>query len=135
MRRFSLTAALLLAAACSPQAAADAQQGAGSWQPHPIKNALDPTAVVKTAPDDAWRPVDPNNLLVIELSDGGRVAIQLAPAFAPVHVANIRALGPWRLVERRTIYRVQDNYVAQWGHNDGGATAAGRRRQGAAGRI
>ena len=37
------------------------------------------------------RPAD--DLLVIDLKDGGRVVVQLAPAFAPVHVANIRALA------------------------------------------
>jgi peptidylprolyl isomerase len=44
--------------------------------------------------------------------------VQLAPAFAPVHVANIKGLtrsGYWK---GATVYRVQDNYVAQWGQND-----------------
>jgi peptidylprolyl isomerase len=58
--------------------------------------------------------------MVIDYAGGGRTIIQLAPEFAPVHVANIRALagaGYWR---GSSIYRVQDNYVTQWGVNEGG---------------
>jgi peptidylprolyl isomerase len=44
--------------------------------------------------------------------------IQLAPAFAPVHVANIKALARSGYWNGATIYRLQDNYVAQWGLND-----------------
>jgi peptidylprolyl isomerase len=44
--------------------------------------------------------------------------VQLAPAFAPVHVANIKALANGNYWDGATVYRVQDNYVAQWGRND-----------------
>ena len=50
--------------------------------------------------------------------DGGRVVVQLAPAFAPVHVANIKALARGNYWDGATVYRVQDNYVAQWGLNE-----------------
>ncbi len=43
-----------------------------------------------SAPSD-WRPLDPNNALYLELA-AGRVVIELAPGFAPLHVANIKAL-------------------------------------------
>ena len=52
----------------------------------------------------------------MDLANGGRVVIQLAPQFAPVHVANIRALARGNYWDGATIYRVQDNYVAQWGN-------------------
>jgi peptidylprolyl isomerase len=55
----------------------------------------------------------------MELGTGGRVVIQLAPDFAPVHVANIRALAKGGWWTGSTIYRVQDNYVVQWGNNEG----------------
>lgn len=77
-----------------------------------------PNDIVAAAPASAWRTIDPDDLLVIDLQNRGRVVIQLAPQFAPVHVANIRALargGYWR---GAAVYRVQDNYVAQWGKND-----------------
>jgi len=44
--------------------------------------------------------------------------VQLAPAFAPVHVANIKALARGGYWNGATIYRLQDNYVAQWGLNE-----------------
>ena len=45
------------------------------------------------APGEAdWRTPDPANLLYMELP-GGRVIIELAPAFAPGHVGNIRTLA------------------------------------------
>ena len=79
---------------------------------------LTPADIVAAAPPAAWRTISPANLLVIELKDGGRVVIQLAPAFAPVHVANIRGLARGQYWDGAAIYRVQDNYVAQWGIND-----------------
>lgn len=56
--------------------------------------------------------------MVMDLANGGRVVVQLAPAFAPVHVANIRALARGSYWNGATVYRVQDNYVAQWGLNE-----------------
>ena len=64
----------------------------------------------------ADHPAD--DLLVMDLANGGRVVIQLAPDFAPVHVANIRALARANYWNGATVYRVQDNYVAQWGLNE-----------------
>ena len=46
------------------------------------------------------------------------MVVQLAPQFAPVHVANVKALARGNYWDGATIYRVQDNYVAQWGLND-----------------
>lgn len=50
--------------------------------------------------------------------DGGRVVIQLAPDFAPVHVSNIRRFALSDYWNGAAVYRVQDNYVAQWGIGD-----------------
>jgi peptidylprolyl isomerase len=80
-----------------------------------------PTNIVASAPAIAWRSIDPDDLLVMKLKNGGQVLIQLAPDFAPVHVANIRALARAHWWDRATIYRVQDDYVVQWGKNDGKA--------------
>ena len=49
---------------------------------------------------------------------GGRVIVELAPDFAPVHVANMRRFARAGWWDAATIYRVQDNYVAQWGNGD-----------------
>ena len=84
----------------------------------PAKTLLTPNDIVDKSPASAWKPIPANDLMIIDLANGGRVVVQLAPAFAPVHVANIKALvrdGYWR---GASVYRVQDNYVAQWGQND-----------------
>ena len=77
-----------------------------------------PSDIVASAPESAWQTIPADDLLVIDLKKGGRVVIQLAPEFAPVHVANIRALAKAHWWDKASIYRVQDNYVVQWGKNE-----------------
>lgn len=60
-----------------------------------------------------WRPLDPENTLYVELTNG-RVVIELAPVFAPRHVANVKALARERYFDGLAVVRVQDNYVVQW---------------------
>ena len=88
------------------------------WRPLPMANAPDPGQSVKDAPASAWRRIDPADLLVMDLKEGGRIVIELAPGFAPVHVANVRAFARAGWWNGSAIYRVQDNYVAQWGNGD-----------------
>jgi peptidylprolyl isomerase len=97
-----VTAALLIAAAPAPP------------------KLPTPNDIVAEAPASAWKTIPADNLLVIDLANGGRVVIQLAPAFAPVHVANIKALSRAAYWNGASVYRLQDNYVAQWGLNDSG---------------
>jgi peptidylprolyl isomerase len=61
-----------------------------------------------------WRTLDPENTLYMELA-GGRVVIELAPEFAPQHVANVRTLVRSEYFDGLTIVRSQDNFVVQWG--------------------
>ena len=79
-----------------------------------------PSEVVAAAPASAWRTIPPEDLMVIDLKQGRRVVIQLAPMFTPIHVRNIRefARTGWWNEGRAAIYRVQDNYVVQWGRNE-----------------
>jgi peptidylprolyl isomerase len=65
-----------------------------------------------------WRVPDPENTLYLELASG-RVVIELAPAFAPRHAANIRQLAKQGYYDGLVIIRSQDNYVVQWGDPDG----------------
>jgi peptidylprolyl isomerase len=112
--------ALLSACAAAPGANAKVEPSARYtfWRPAPVLDAPEPSKVVAAAPPEAWRPVDTENLLVLDLKDGGRVLIELAPDFAPVHVANIRAFARGGWWDNATVYRVQDNYVVQWGNGD-----------------
>ena len=66
-----------------------------------------------SAPSD-WRTPDADDLLYMEIP-GGRVVIELAPDFAPEHVANIRALARGHFWDGLSIYRSQDNFVVQFG--------------------
>jgi peptidylprolyl isomerase len=77
-----------------------------------------PSDIVAQSPASAWKAIPADDLLVIDLASGGRIVVQLAPAFAPVHVANIKALARGGYWNGATIYRLQDNYVAQWGLNE-----------------
>jgi len=83
----------------------------------PLKK-LTPNDVAAAAPASAWRTIPAEDLLVMTMAGGGRVVIQLAPDFAPVHVANIRKFAVANYWQGAAVYRVQDNYVAQWGINE-----------------
>ncbi|MDB6164835.1 MAG: hypothetical protein JWL98_2267 [Xanthomonadaceae bacterium] len=61
-----------------------------------------------------WRTLDPRNTLYLDLA-AGRVVIELAPDFAPAHVANIRTLAHEHYWDGLSINRSQDNFVVQWG--------------------
>ena len=108
----------IAAAAAIALLATSAFAQSGRWQPRPVADATEPADVVAHSAAADWRPVDPENLLVMDLADGGRVIIELAPDFAPVHVANMRRFARAGWWNAATIYRVQDNYVAQWGNGD-----------------
>ena len=61
-----------------------------------------------------WRALDPSRTLYMELPTG-RVVIELAPDFAPEHVANIIAMVKGGYFDGLSINRSQDNFVVQWG--------------------
>ena len=104
-------AALLLAAVAV--AATDAVNPAP-----PPKPSIAFADILKESKPDEWRRPDPANTLYMDLQSG-RVVIELAPQFTPLHAANIRTLAHKNYFDGLTIYRVQDNYVTQWGDADG----------------
>lgn len=69
--------------------------------------------LAESTPAD-WRTPDPENVVYLEL-ETGRVVIELAPQFAPQHVANIRALVREGYFDGLHVIRSQENYVVQWG--------------------
>lgn len=78
--------------------------------PKPLTSA----EVLVQAPAEAWRAVDPENLVMLEL-ESGTVYIELAPAFAPKHAEQLRGLIAQAYFDGLAVLRSQDNYVAQWG--------------------
>ncbi len=106
-------AAVALATAASPACqAAEADDGAQA--PKPVSSA---EVLAASTPSD-WRQLDPQNTVYVELASG-RVVIELAPQFAPHHVANITALAREQYFDGLAIVRAQDDYVVQWGDPDG----------------
>jgi peptidylprolyl isomerase len=69
--------------------------------------------IAAKAPTAHWLAINPDDLMVMDTSVG-RMVIQLAPDFAPAHVAAIKALVKAGRFDDGRIVRVQDNYVVQW---------------------
>lgn len=84
-------------------------------QPPKRKSAKE---IIDAAPASAWRDLDPANTLYMELPTG-RVIVELAPGFAPEHVANIKTMARGGFWDGLSIYRSQDNFVVQFGDADG----------------
>ena len=103
MRRMALAGCAALLVAAAPPAAAPT-----------------PQEIADRAPPAAWRTIPAEDIVVMTLANGASVALQLAPAFAPVHVANIRALVRAGWFDGAAIVRVQDDYVVQWARSDEG---------------
>ncbi len=107
-----LAAALAFAQTSSPPAFAQGAQGQAS-----AGASSSMAQILAAAPASAWRTIDPANTLYLRLAKGV-VVIELAPAFAPNHVANIKALVRQGYFDGLAIVRVQDNYVVQWADPD-----------------
>jgi peptidylprolyl isomerase len=71
-------------------------------------------AILDAAPAGDWRPIDPANTVYLTLPQG-RVVIELAPTFAPHHVANLKRLAKAAFFDGLFVVRSQDDYVVQWG--------------------
>jgi peptidylprolyl isomerase len=80
---------------------------------------LPATAQTAPTPADAidadWHDIPDNEILVVTLKGGHQVFIRLAARYAPAHVNNIRKLAEARWWDGTSVYRVQENWVAQWG--------------------
>ncbi|WP_294333674.1 peptidylprolyl isomerase [uncultured Sphingomonas sp.] len=99
---------LVLAAtlAAAPLAAQTSPQTAAPARPAP--------AAAEPLPED-WHDIPDDEILLLQLQGGHQVAIRLAARFAPAHVSNIRKLATARWWDGESVYRVQENWVAQWG--------------------
>lgn len=88
--------------------------GAGAAELAPRATLAD---VIKGSKPADWRPLDPRNTVYMELP-AGRVVIEMAPAFAPNHVDNIRTMVREHYFDGLAVIRSQDNWVVQWGDPD-----------------
>ena len=110
---------LLLAQAAAPATPAStpaAPPAASAPKPGYSRPMAD---ILKDSKPSEWRTPDPENTLYMELPRG-RVVIELAPEFAPLHAENIRTLVRGRYFDGLAIIRSHDNYVVQWGDPEEG---------------
>lgn len=101
----SSIAALLLAA--GPAAAKD--KAAPAAAPAPALSSV-------VDPDPTHQP---ENVLNLDLSNGGRVTIRLMPQWAPAHVERIKTLVGQRFYDGIIFHRVIDGFMAQTGDPTG----------------
>ncbi len=73
--------------------------------------------LLKASRPSEWHPLDPADTVYMDLPNG-RVVIELAPHWAPAHVKNLKTLLREHYFDGTSVYRVQDNFVAQWGDPD-----------------
>jgi peptidylprolyl isomerase len=66
--------------------------------------------------------LDPENTLLLDLSSGGRVAIQLRPDAAPAHVERMKTLARRGFYNGLIFHRVIEGFMAQGGDPKGDGT-------------
>lgn len=125
-RGVQILAAGVLVAGAACAAGRGAAGGAGQAGPPaaaaPVRSM---SQLLAESPATDWRPLRPEDTLQLTLPVG-RVVIELSPAFAPAHAANLRALARGGYFDGLAVIRVQDNFVAQWGDPDAGDPAKAR---------
>ena len=75
------------------------------------------------APD--WRPLDADNTLVIDTTQG-RIVVEMRPDFAPLAVARVKLLAREGVYDGLLFHRVIENFVDQTGNpdnHDGGVSS------------
>ena len=72
-----------------------------------------------SAPEEAWRTVDPENLMVIDTKYGD-IGIELFPEIAPAHVAQIKASTKQGFYNDVIFHRVIDGFMNQTGDGTNG---------------
>ena len=84
-----------------------------------VAAALSPAMAQTAAPVSAPTAPDLENMLVLDLSTGGRVTIPMFPAVAPAHVERIKTLTRQGFYNGVVFHRVIDGFMAQTGDPKG----------------
>ncbi len=71
------------------------------------------------APAEAWRTVDPENLMVIDTAYG-KIGVELLPEIAPLHTTQIKALVRSGFYDNVKFHRVIEGFMNQTGDGENG---------------
>ena len=115
MRRFHRPTCALAVALGIPMACFSAGSSAAESAASP--KALTMQQVLDASKPSDWRALDPRDTLYLDLA-AGRVVIELAPSYAPLHAENLRTMAREHYFDGLAILRVQDGFVTQWGDPD-----------------
>lgn len=88
--------------------------------------ALGQPAIAQTVVAPPVAVVLPENILVLDLSTGGRVTIAMRPDVAPNHVERIRTLARQHFYDGTVFHRVIDGFMAQGGDPTGTGTGGSK---------
>lgn len=80
-----------------------------------------PLQILQNAPADAWRTLDPENTIYMDLP-AGTVVIELRPDFAPGHTERIKELTREGFYNGLNFHRVIEGFMAQGGDPKGDGT-------------
>ena len=80
-----------------------------------------PYQVADAAPASAWRPLDMENTLLMDLPSG-EVVIELRPDIAPKHIEQVKALVRQGFYDGLKFHRVIEGFMAQGGDPKGDGT-------------
>ena len=113
MNKPLLILSVLALSACANQSS---KPGAAAAAPNTTvaAKAMTMGEIIAASKPNEWRALNPENLLVMQTARGTLV-IELASAFAPEHVKNLKALAREGYFDGLAITRSQDNFVVQWG--------------------
>lgn len=121
---FAALAALVATPLAGLSTSAQAQEApAEAPAPVPTEDATDETAPAEAAP--VYAPInysmeeDRENILLLDLSNGERVAIRLMPSWAPSHIERIKTLTRQGFYDGVIFHRVIDGFMAQTGDPTG----------------
>ncbi len=86
------------------------------------KAPVAPAPVLLSSVVDPDPSHDPDNILVLDLSNGGRVLVRLMPQWAPGHVERIKTLTKQGFYNGLIFHRVIEGFMAQTGDPTGTGT-------------
>ncbi len=110
---------ITLALGLSLTTAVAAQEAAPVAAPAPTPAATEAPAPVLSAMVNPDTSFEPQNILVLDLSNGGRVLIRLMPSWAPGHVERVKTLAGQGFYNGIIFHRVIDGFMAQTGDPTG----------------